>query len=75
MIRGIHYFSAEVKTKIDVIPRGCFNPQYMIVSVYIQSRIYQSADLVSAPTEAHKFESVNHIWYILELINTNIELK
>ena len=25
MIRGIHYFSAEVKTKIDVIPRGCFN--------------------------------------------------
>ena len=24
MIRGIHYFSAEVKTKIDVIPRGCF---------------------------------------------------
>ena len=27
MIRGIglHYFSAEVKTKIDVIRRGCFN--------------------------------------------------
>ena len=25
MIRGIHYFSTEVKTKIDVIPRGCFN--------------------------------------------------
>ena len=24
MIRGIHYFSAEVKTKIDVIPRGWF---------------------------------------------------
>ena len=24
MIRGIHYFSAEVKMKIDVIPRGCF---------------------------------------------------
>ena len=24
MIRGIHYFSAELKTKIDVIPRGCF---------------------------------------------------
>ena len=23
MIRGIHYFSAELKTKIDVIPRGC----------------------------------------------------
>ena len=25
MIREIHYFSAEVKTNIDVIPRGCFN--------------------------------------------------
>ena len=25
MIRGIHYFSAKVKTKIAVIPRGCFN--------------------------------------------------
>ena len=24
LICGIHYFSAEVKTKIDVIPRGCF---------------------------------------------------
>ena len=24
MIRGIHYFSAELKMKIDVIPRGCF---------------------------------------------------
>ena len=25
MIRGIHYFSTELKTKIDVIPRGCVN--------------------------------------------------
>ena len=24
MIRGIHYFSTEFKTKIDVIPRSCF---------------------------------------------------
>ena len=24
MIRGIHYFSTKLKTKIDVIPRGCF---------------------------------------------------
>ena len=28
MVRGIHYFSAEVKTKIDVIPRGCFKFEY-----------------------------------------------
>ena len=25
MIRGIHYFSTELKTKIDVIPRSCYN--------------------------------------------------
>ena len=24
MIRGIHYFSTKLKTKIDVIPRSCF---------------------------------------------------
>ena len=28
MIRGIHYFNAEFKTQIDVIPRGCFNQDY-----------------------------------------------
>ena len=40
MIRRIHYFSAELKTKIDVIPRGCFKFQwyyylYYVVRVYI----------------------------------------
>ena len=25
MIRGIHYFSTELKTRIVVIPRSCFN--------------------------------------------------
>ena len=25
MIWGIHYFITKLKTKIDVIPRGCFN--------------------------------------------------
>ena len=25
MIHGIHYFCTELKTKIDIIPRGCFN--------------------------------------------------
>ena len=29
MIRGIHYFSAELKTKIDVIPRSCFTFSYL----------------------------------------------
>ena len=24
MISGIHYFSTELKSKIDTIPRGCF---------------------------------------------------
>ena len=25
MIRGLHYLRTELKTKIDVIPRSCFN--------------------------------------------------
>ena len=29
MIRGIHYFSTGLKTKIDVIPRGCFKTSYI----------------------------------------------
>ena len=31
MIRGIHYFSTELKTKIDVIPRSCFNSSYDLI--------------------------------------------
>ena len=27
MIWGIHYFTTKLKTKIDVIPRGCFKNQ------------------------------------------------
>ena len=27
MIWGIHYFTTKLKTKMDVIPRGCFNNQ------------------------------------------------
>ena len=30
MIRGIHYFSTELKTKIDVIPRSCFKLDILI---------------------------------------------
>ena len=29
MIREIHYFSTELKTKIDVIPRSCFKSQLL----------------------------------------------
>ena len=35
MIRGIHYFSTELKTKIDVIPRSCFKPtsvRYLVLA-------------------------------------------
>ena len=31
MIRGIHYFSTNLKTKIDVIPRRCFNVSSFIM--------------------------------------------
>ena len=35
MIHGIHSFSTELKTKIDVIPRGCFNIHITIIySIY-----------------------------------------
>ena len=34
MIRGIHYFSTELKTKIGVIPRGCFNHHVTLLSQY-----------------------------------------
>ena len=42
MIRGIHYFSAEVKMKIDVIPRGCFN--IILVLGYCAYQWRSSAD-------------------------------
>ena len=29
MILGIHYFITKLKTKIDVIPRGCFKLNYV----------------------------------------------
>ena len=32
MIRGIHYFSTELKTKIDVIPSGCFKSFFNIIA-------------------------------------------
>ena len=31
MIRGINYFSTELKTKIDVIPRSCLNDVHFYV--------------------------------------------
>ena len=35
MIRGIHYFSTELKTKIDVIPRGClFHYHILYVNIF-----------------------------------------
>ena len=35
MIRGIHYSSTELKTKIDVIPRSCFETKntFLITSM------------------------------------------
>ena len=47
MIRGIHYFSAEVKTKIDVIPRGCFKNDlvYDIMSVLMHTRHLPTANV------------------------------
>ena len=35
MIRGIHYFSAELKTNIDIIPRGCFKHRRDMTVFYL----------------------------------------
>ena len=34
MILGIHYFTTKLKTKIDVIPRGCFKPSRCITASF-----------------------------------------
>ena len=44
MIRGIHYFGTELKTKIDVIPRGCFN--LINPTGYDLINYYPAADLL-----------------------------
>ena len=56
MIRGIHYFSTELKTKIDVIPRGCFNVRVATLA-WLNSRmrevvasLYSSTGDVIIPT-------------------------
>ena len=46
MIRGIHYFSAEVKTKIDVIPRGCFKLVTYTKSPIITRRMYEDVHVL-----------------------------
>ena len=46
MIRGIHYFSAEVKTKIDVIPRGCFKINIGYQTVFPTKTIFANIVLI-----------------------------
>ena len=50
MIRGIHYFSTELKTKIDVIQRGCFN--YNPHLVHIDPKLNMFCDTF---VEMHSF--------------------
>ena len=47
MIRRIHYFSAELKTKIDVIPKGCFKA-YSAVTVLgnLTSKVHPRTETV-----------------------------
>ena len=45
MIRGIHYFSAEIKTKIDIIPRGCFSNKYRLVGLSIVANVIEQIRL------------------------------
>ena len=45
MIWGIHYFTTKLKTKIDVIPRGCFKWLKMGNLFNLRPNIYNSAFL------------------------------
>ena len=36
MIRGIHYFSTELKTEIDVIPKSCFNLTFIAICTVLK---------------------------------------
>ena len=49
MIRGIHYFSTELKTKIDVIPRGYFN---IFFHLFWNFRTYKFPELKNWELEA-----------------------
>ena len=65
MILGIHYFSAEVKTKIDVIPRGCFNWHNIVMNddndaKIIFKRLF-SLKIGQVYTSV-KFSARPHIW-------------
>ena len=47
MILGIHYFITKLKTKIDVIPRGCFNPFKLFLFEYQVTILYDHLWLIS----------------------------
>ena len=47
MIRGIHYFSTGIKTKIDVIPRGCFNVKYFLTGTHNCTFQFKEIDDIS----------------------------
>ena len=46
MIRVIHYSSAELKTKIDVIPGGCFNYSSNTVSNSLEDVYVMVCDII-----------------------------
>ena len=59
MIRGIHYFSTELKTKIDVIPRGCFNT----VTEQIYHITIRNLGIASGPSHGRRhFLMDSHIY-------------
>ena len=69
MIRGIHYFSTELKTKIDVIPRGCFKRNvnhrlHVLVSLELKSATLQRDSLAPSNSNGtyHKW-STSIMWY------------
>ena len=57
MILGIHYFITKVKTKIDVIPRGCFNSNQANI-------LFASAGYIFLPI-IHNYRSLRILIVIL----------
>ena len=61
MIRGIHYFSTELKTKIEVIPRSCFNSFTLILAKEGYNNIVKLG--------------YYKLYYQLKLRNSNIQIS
>ena len=76
MIRGIHYFSTELKAKIDVIPRGCFNKKNDDKKYYLHA-VLTKVESFCCVTMYHniKISSMNHNHFDITTIIILVRIK